>query len=117
MRVLRFGPFFTEADASRCAEAVGRARFLHAPHLGPPEFERYTKAWLEFEGGQRRELNLGRQETFPTCAVRWDVDGWLVAREPSQPTLLFNNRSRITALLAPGDTVTSGTTRFIFRAS
>lgn len=117
LRVLRFGPFFTPEDGARCLEALARVRFPGAPLLQPPEVQQYSKAWLEFDGGQRRELEQGHQETFPSCAVRWEPGGWLVSRVRQNPTLLFNGRSRFSAVLAPGDVVSSGATRFVFRAS
>jgi len=118
LRMLRFGPFFTAEDAERCRQALATAQFPGAPLLQPPEVQEYRRAWLEFGGDQRRELEQGRQETFPTCAVRWEPGGWIVLRvRQKNPTLRCNGRSRFTATLAPGDEVSSGATRFTFRAS
>lgn len=118
LRGLRFGPFFTAEDGARCREALAQAHFPGAPFLLPPEVQQYTRAWLEFDGGQRRELEQGRQESFPSCAVRWEPGGWLVLRvRQKNPTLLFNGHSRFSAGLAPGDLVSSAGTRFTFRAS
>jgi len=114
---LRFGPFFTADDAGRCRAAVANVRFPGAPFLSRPEVEQFTKAWLEFDAGQRRDLEQGRQASFPTCVVRWEAGGWLVSRDPQHPTLRFNGKSRFSAVLAPGDRVSSAATRFTFCAS
>lgn len=115
LRTLRFGPFFNEADAARCRAAL--SPFSGAPFLQPPQVLQYSRAWLEFDGGQRRELDPGRQESFPTFAVRWEPGGWLVARAQQHPALYVNGKSRFTAGLAPGDVVSSGPLRFVFRAN
>jgi hypothetical protein len=117
LRVLRFGPFFTPEDAERCREALALASFRGTPLLQPPEVQEYSRAWLEFGPGQRRDLVPGRQESFPTFAVRWEAGHWLVSRARQNHTLLFNGRSRFAAALAPGDEVSSGAMRFVFRAS
>lgn len=117
LRVLRFGPFFTAEASGRCREALARARFTGAPWLGTPEVQQYTRAWLEFGGGQRRDLEQGRQETFPTCTVRWEPDGWLVCPVRPARAVRWNARQRFSALLAPGDVVSSDSTHFTFCAS
>ncbi len=117
LRELRFGPFFTAEDGARCTEALARAPFARAPFLQPPVVQQYARAWLEFAGGEQRRLEQGAQVTFPTSAVRWESGGWLVSRAYKHHSLLFNGRSRYTAFLTPGDEVSSGATRFVFRAS
>ena len=82
-----------------------------------PVVQQFTKAWLDFDAGQRRDLEQGRQASFPTCVVRWEPGGWLVSRDAQAPTLTLNGKSRFSAGLAPGDVVSSGATRFTFRAS
>lgn len=114
---LRFSPFFTAEDGARCRARLADVRFEGAPFLVRPVVEQFSKAWLEFDAGQRRELEQGRQASFPTCVVRWEQGGWLVSRDSQQPTLAFNGRSRFSAVLAPGDVVSSGSTRFTFCAS
>lgn len=116
LRTLRFGPFFRPEDAARCREAIARTQFKGAPFLQAPEVLHHSQAWLEFDGGQRRELEQGRQETFPTFAVRWEPGGWQVLRVRQMPNLLVNGKSRFAAVLAPDDVVSSGGTRLTFRA-
>lgn len=117
LRVLRFGPFFTAEEVDRCTQALAASQFPGAPLLEKPEVLGYQRAWLEFGGDQRRELEQGRQETFPSCLVRWEPGGWIVQRLRQNQTLSFNGRSRFAAILAPGDVVASGGTSFVFRAS
>jgi hypothetical protein len=117
LRVLRFGPFFTTEESDRCVQALSTAHFSSAPLLEKPEVLSYRRAWLEFGGDQRRELEQGRQETFPTCLVRWEPGGWIVQRVRPSQALNFNGRNRFAATLAPGDEVSSGGTSFVFRAS
>ena len=117
LRGLRFGPFFTVEEVDRCTQALTSAQFPRAPLLQQPEVLGYRRAWLEFGGDQRRELEQGRQETFPSCLVRWEPGGWIVQRLRQSQTLSFNGRSRFAAILAPGDVVSSGGTSFVFRAS
>jgi hypothetical protein len=117
LRTLRFGPFFRPEDAARCRQALELVRFTRAPFLQPPELLHHTRAWLEFDGGQRRELEQGRQETFPTFVVRWEPGGWQALRVRQTPNLLLNGKSRFAGVLAPDDVVSSGGTRFTFRAS
>lgn len=114
---LRFGPFFTADEAGRCRAALADVRFPGAPFMARPTVQHFTKTWLEFDAGQRRDLEQGRQASFPTCVVRWEPGGWLVSRESQTSTLTINGRSRFSAGLAPGDVVSSGATRFTFRAS
>lgn len=113
---LRFGPFFAADEAGRCRAALGETKFVHAPFLTKPVVEQYSKAWLEFDAGQRRDLVQSRQASFPTCVVRWEQGGWLVARASQEP-LTVNGKSRFSAVLWPGDVVASAATRFNFRAS
>lgn len=114
---LRFGPFFAADEAARCRAALAETRLLHAPFVVKPVVEQFTKAWLEFDAGQRRDLVQSRQASFPTCVVRWEQNSWLVARAASLDPLTFNGKSRFSAVLAPGDLVSSAATRFTFRAS
>ncbi|MBL8939340.1 MAG: FHA domain-containing protein [Archangium sp.] len=113
---LRFGPFFAADEASRCRGAISQARFVHAPFLTKPVVQQYSKAWLEFDAGLRRDLVQSRQASFPTCVVRWEQGAWLVARA-SQESVVVNGKSRFNAVLWPGDVVSSAATRFTFRAS
>ncbi|MDP1918885.1 MAG: FHA domain-containing protein [Myxococcales bacterium] len=114
---LRFGPFFTADEAGRCRTALADVRFPGAPFIVRPVVQQFSRAWLEFDAGQRRDLEQGRQASFPTCVVRWEPGGWLVSRDSQAPTLTVNGRSRFSAGLVPGDVVSSGATRFTFRAS
>lgn len=116
LRELRFGAFFAADEAARCRAAVAQAQFAHAPFLAKPIIEQYSKAWLEFDAGQRRDLVQSRQASFPTCVVRWEKSSWLVARA-SLEAVSVNGKSRFSAVLWPGDVVTSAATRFTFRAS
>lgn len=115
LRTLRFGPFFTEDGAAHCRETM--PRFPGAPFLKPPRVLQCSKPWLEFGAGQRRELDPGRQESFPTMAVSWERGGWRVARAGRSPALFVNGKSRFTAELLPDDVVSCGPMRFVFRAS
>ena len=112
---LRCGPIFSADEAARCRAALATARFSGAPFLQRPDVQLFATAWLEFDAGQRRELEQGRQASFPTCVVRWESGGWLVSGE--QQPLTVNKKNRFSAVLAPGDVVSSGATRFTFRAS
>lgn len=114
LRTLRIGPFFSEVEAARCRETM--PRFPGAPFLQPPQVVQYSKAWLDFDAGQRRELDPGRQESFPTMAVAWEPGGWRVARAGRSPSLFVNGKSRFTAELLPDDAVSCGPMRFVFRA-
>lgn len=116
LRVLRFGPFFSDEDEARCRRALATARFDAAPLVDTFEVQRFTRAWLEFDAHQRRELNQGQQATFPTCAVRWEPGGWLVMCARGTRSLQWNGRARFSAVLAPGDVVSSASTRFVFSA-
>ncbi|HEY1086300.1 MAG TPA: FHA domain-containing protein [Archangium sp.] len=114
---LRLGPYFAREPATRTVAALEQAQFPGLPRLAPPEVEFITRAWLDFGADQRRELTPGRQETFATCAVRWDEERWLVAREQVTKPLTVNGVPRYDAFLVPGDVVQSGALRFTFRVS
>jgi hypothetical protein len=117
LRRLRLGPYYAREPATLAVSAVEHAQFPGMPRLARPEVEFCARAWLDFGAEQRRELTPGRQETFATCAVRWDEERWLVAREQVMKPLTVNGVPRYDAFLLPGDVVQSGALRFTFRVS
>jgi|APLak6261678615_1056124.scaffolds.fasta_scaffold01646_3 hypothetical protein len=115
LRTLTIGPFFTDEDAKAARKAVEGLRFACAPRLAPIVVEAYDEAWLEFPDDSSRRLRRGRVENVGGVAVRWGP-GWLVDGLPSVKPFRHNGRKVLTAVLVPGDEVTSASTRFVFRA-
>jgi hypothetical protein len=117
LKTLRFGPWFAREAAAEALEALAATSFPGMPGLAPPAVDLFLGAWLDFGAGQRRNLNPGRQETFPTVAVRWDEDRWFVDSSGTTRAVKLNGVRVSNAFLLPDDVVEAGPLRFTFRAS
>lgn len=115
LRALRVGPFFTEEDAAPARRACAELRFACAPRLETREVQAWAEAWLRFPDDSSRKLRRGRVENLGGIVVRWGP-GWRVEWGAAHQAFRHNGRKVASALLAPGDEVSSGSTRFVFEA-
>jgi FHA domain len=115
LRTLRVGPLYEEGDASSARKIIEALKFVCAPRLQPIEVMSFNEAWLAFPDDSSRRLRRGRTENVGGCQVRWGP-GWLVHGITAGKPFRHNGRKVLSAQLAPGDEVVSGTARFTFHA-